>query len=394
VGWIGWALAVATTLIVIVTMIEGARRGALPEGPGAILQEVVWGAIGVLFAVLAALIISKEPRNAVGWVMLIPAVGNAASALAASRLAALPGAPASLDPWLWLITWFDGWSWVVLIFPLFHLLQVFPTGRVLSRRWRWLLGLELGMLVLFVGLVAFSRRLGPLEGQWTVANPIGFIPEEFWDRWFGLPWTIGLLIVTFGGIASMVLRYRRGSAVEREQIKWLVYACALFVVVYSGSAVWADAQVPLALQLLFPLSVALIPVAITVAILRYRLFDIDVIIRRTLVYAVLTGLLTAVYLGSVVVLQGVFRDEQRSSLSVAGSTLLITALFTPLRRRIQTVIDRRLFRRRYNAQRVIEQFGGAAQHQANLEKLSADLLAIIEETIQPRFGRLWLRESN
>jgi hypothetical protein len=354
----------------------------------------MWGSIGAVFAVLAALIISKEPRNAVGWVMMIPAVGNAVSILAGLRVDPMTSAPAEADPLLLLTLWFDDSSWVLLIFPIFHLLQVFPTGRVLSRRWRWLMGLELWMVVLFLGLVGFSRRLGPLDADWTVENPIGFISQDFWDRWFGTPWTIGLLVLTIGGVASMVLRYRRGQAGEKEQIKWLVYAFGLFAAVYSGLAVFeGEDQLPLAIGLLFPLSIALIPVAITVAILRYRLFDIDVIIRRTLVYTVLTGLLAAVYFGSVVLLQSLFRGEQTSSLSVAASTLLATALFTPLRRRIQNVIDRRLFRRRYNAQRVIERFGGAAQNQAHLEKLTADLLAVIEETIQPRFGGVWIRET-
>ena len=128
------------------------------------------------------------------------------------------------------------------------------------------------------------------------------------------------------------------------------------------------------------------------AVLRYRLFDIDLIIRRTLVYTLLTGLLGAVYLGSVVLLQSLFRGQANSSVSVAASTLLITALFTPLRRRIQTLIDRRLYRSKYHAQQVIERFGNAAQNEADLETLSEDLMEVIGATIQPRSGVLWIRE--
>lgn len=395
IAWLGWALATLTTVLVVYALIDAARNGTFVGDVAALLDNVVFGAIGVLFAVLGALIISKQPGNVIGWLLMTPALGNAISAVSTIYLASLQAPPTTLATGPFLVLWLGSSSWVFLIFPLFHLLQVFPTGKVLNRRWRWLMALELTMVSLFLGLVAISREMSHPDGTWTVKNPIGFIGQGFWDRWFNIPWTIGLLTVVVGGIASMIVRYRRAQATEREQIKWLVYAFGLFAAVYVSFAAFGsgDVEFPLVLNLLFPLSIALIPIAIAVAVLRYRLFDIDLIIRRTLLYALLTGLLVLVYLGSVVALQSLFRGVQDSSLSVAASTLLITALFNPLRRRIQTVIDRRLFRSRYNAQQVIERFGGAAQSQADLELLSADLLAVVEETIQPRFGRLWIRES-
>lgn len=391
VAWIAWALAFATTFVVIFDVIQGARSGAFVGSPAAILEQVIWNVIAAVFGLLAALIITKQPGNVVGWLLMTLPIGILIAAVGSLRLDSLESAPTTVDPGLFLAIWFNSWSWVLLIFPLFHLFQVFPTGRILTRRWRWLMGLELVMATLFIGLVTFSRRMEVLDGDWTIENPIGFISEDLFDRWFSVPWTIGLLILTVGGATSTIVRYRRSQGIERQQIKWLLYAFGLFAVVYSLTASFSDKNVPI-LQALFPVSVAAIPAAITVAVLRYRLFDIDLIIRRTLVYGVLTGLLALVYLGSVVALQSVFRGEQNSSVSVAGSTLLITALFTPLRRRIQTLIDRRLFRSKYNAQKVIERFGGAAQNQANLETLSADLMAVIQETIQPRFGGLWIRE--
>ncbi len=201
---------------------------------------------------------------------------------------------------------------------------------------------------------------------------------------------MGLLL---GGIVSIVLRYRRAQAIERQQLKMLLYNFALFAVVYALVGLSQDSEEPgIVLDVLFLLSILLIPVAITVAVLRYRLFDIDLIIRRTLVYALLTGLLGLVYLGSVVLLQSFFRGEGASSLTVAASTLLAAALFAPLRRWIQRVIDRRLFRSKYQAQQVIERFGGAAQNVSDLEALSADLMAIVDETIQPHSGFLWIRQ--
>ena len=392
--WIGWGLAIVTTVFVAYAAIDQIRTGGL-EDPAALIDNVAFGLIGSVFAVLGALIISKRPGNVIGWVLMTPPIGNAIAALSTIYIDSLGSPPTTLDPPLFLATWLGSTSWVFFIFPLFHLLQAFPTGRVINRRWRWLMGLEIFMLVFFLGAVAFSREIQSPDGEWSFANPIGFVGEDFFDRWFVVPWTVGLLILIIGGVVSMILRYRRAQATEREQIKWLLYAFALFAAVYVSFAIFGNQEVdlPLALNLLFPLSIALIPIAITVAVLRYRLFDIDLIIRRTLLYTVLTGLLVLVYLGSVVSLQSVFRGAQDSSLRVAASTLLITALFSPLRRRLQSVIDRRLFRSRYNARQVIERFGGAAQNQADLEILSDDLLAVIQETIQPRFGRLWIRDS-
>lgn len=219
------------------------------------------------------------------------------------------------------------------------------------------------MFILFVALVTFSAEIGPStdEVTWTVPNPIGFIPVTFWETSsFSTAWTFGLLTLVIGGGASTVTRFRRAQATERQQLKWLLCALVLFAAVYALTAVFADQSfnANFVLDVLFLLSIASIPVAMTLAVLRYRLFDIDLIIRKTLVYGLLTGLLTAGYFGSVVLLQSLFRGEGSSSLTVAASTLLITASFTPLRRWIQTLIDRRLFRSKYNAQLVIERFGG------------------------------------
>jgi hypothetical protein len=251
------------------------------------------------------------------------------------------------------------------------------------------------MFVTFAALSSVFAEMGSTEGTWTVANPIGFVTMDFWEGGFSFGWTIGLLILVLGGAASLIVRYRRAQVPERQQLKWLLFALMIFVVVYAAGAVLQEfGDTGVVAQIVFLLSVLLIPVAITLAVLRYRLFDIDLIVRKTLVYGLLTGLLGAVYFGSVVLLQTVFGTDENSSLSVAASTLLITASFTPLRRRIQTLIDRRLYRSKYNSQIVIERFGGAAQHQANLEALSADLMAVVAETIQPRSGVLWIRESS
>ena len=348
----------------------------------------------MVFSALAALIISNKPGNVIGWLFMIPGVAAAVVDPINLWLTSFETPPDAVGPGLWTAIWFENWSWLTFMFPIFHLLQVFPTGRVLTPRWRWLSYLEIGMLVTFVGLVTVSAEMGSTEGTWTVVNPIGLVPMEIWDRGFSLVWTAGLLVLVLGGAASMIARFRRAQGPERQQLKWLLYVLVIFVIVYAVSAVLHESGGPGVIgELAFLLSILAIPVTITVAVLRYRLFDIDLIIRRTLVYGLLTGLLALVYLGSVVLLQSLFRGEGNSSISVAASTLIITASFSPLRRRIQALIDRRLYRSKYQAQQVIERFGTAAQNEANLETLSDDLLAVIAATIHPRSGALWIREQ-
>jgi hypothetical protein len=307
-------------------------------------------------------------------------------------------APTTLNLGLWLQLWFDNWSWVLLIFPLFHLMLVFPSGRLRSSRWRWVVGLELVMVATMILLAAFQGEIGPLniEGAnaWTVPNPIGFLPGAFFEGTFQLVWTVGLVTMTVVSFAAVFVRFRRAGAVERLQLKWLLFAVTIFALVYGAggatagefsSGSWGD--------LLLGLSVLGIPVSIGIAVLRYRLFDIDLIIRRTLLYAVVTGLLIGVYALSVFVLQNLVGGVigEGSPLTVAFSTLLIAALFNPLRRRLQGGIDRRLYRSKYNAQQVIDDFVTAARDEADLDRLSTDLLAVIERTVRPSASALWLK---
>ena len=395
-AWIGWGLAAAVIVVSAFVVVAAVRSGEFAGEPSLIVPALIEVLIAPIFALLGALIISNQPRNIIGWLLAVPALGSVLVGLISLWTGSFETAPQAVSVWLLLALWLESWSWLLFIFPIFHLLQVFPTGRALTPRWRWLAYMELGMVVIFIALVTFSAELQASEGDntlWTVKNPIGFLPEAIWDGVFSSIWSLGLLILVFGGGASAVVRFRRAQATEKQQLKWLLYSLVMFTVVYAATVVVVESATVIPLfDVIFFVSIISIPVAMTLAVLRYRLFDIDVIIRKTLVYGLLTGLLTATYFGSVVVLQSVFRGEGSNSVTVAASTLLITASFSPLRRRIQSLIDRRLFRSKYNAQVVIERFGGAAQNQANLETLSADLMAVIEETIQPRSGVLWIRQ--
>jgi hypothetical protein len=239
--------------------------------------------------------------------------------------------------------------------------------------------------------------MGPLNEAWTVPNPIGFIPVE----WFaGAPmifWTIGLVAVLAGSVISLFVRYRKAQRVERQQIKWLLYAGALFTVVYSISAVLADSEVRFSgwWDLMFVLSILAMPAAMAIAILRYRLFEIDLIIRRTLVYGLLTVALALVYFGSVIVLQQAFRalTGQDSPLAIVISTLVIAALFSPLRRWVQDIIDQRFYRSKYDAQQALATFATTARDEVELEQLTKQLLNVVQETMQPEQVSVWLRSS-
>lgn len=390
--WSAWSVVsviVAIALVVVIAAATGST--AFLFGGDVPASELFWAPLPATFAVLGALIITQQSKNPIGWLLLVPAAGSSLSFLINFTVGFRAEAPRDPGFITFLAVWFENWSWVWVIFPILLFLQVFPTGSVLSWRWRPLLWLMVAMVTAVIFLVTFSTQIGPTSAEWLIDNPIGFLPLDFFDRYFDVPWTIGLFALTVGGALSTIVRYRRAKPGERQQMKWLLWALLFFALIYATAAVFNESMTGTWIDALFSLSIVSIPVAITIAITRNRLFDIDLIIRRTVVYAFLTGILTAVYLGSIFVSQNLFQLEERASWQVAASTLLVTALFSPLRKRIQAVIDRRLFRRRYDAQLVVERFAGSAQNQSDLALLSADLVSVVHQTIQPSLAHLWIR---
>ncbi len=364
-----------------------------------LVEALGWGmAIPIVFAVLGALIVARQGGNRVGWLMMIIAlVSGIPDFILVGRLSA---PPETLSLGLWLLLWFDGWSWIPLIFPIFLIPLHFPTGRPPSRRWNWVIWLAGGMWLFFVVLGSFSDTLVPTSGgDWSLPNPIGFIPIEVWNGPLMIIWGIGLLTMVSASVVSLFMRYRRAQTAEREQIKWLLFAGAFFVIVYGLTFFLSSAEEPVLdnglTNLLFVLSILAFPAAITIAVFRYRLYDIDVVIRKTLLYSALTALLALVYFGSVILLQGLFSrlaGVQQSTLAVVISTLVIAALFTPLRRRIQDWIDRRFYRKKYDAQQVLAQFAQTARDETDLDALLTELVRVVDETLQPEHVSVWLRD--
>ena len=358
-----------------------------------LVQIFGWGwALPILFSVLAALIISRQPGNRVGWLLMLPAL-----VMATPPVYLLATPPVTLTPGMWLLLWFDNWSWVLAIFPIFLLPLHFPTGRPPSSKWNWVNWLAISMWLFFMVLIAFDETIGPLDYQWKLPNPIGFISNDTIEGPFLVVWGIGLVIVVAASVISLFVRYRRAQAVERQQIKWLLYVGAFFVVFYAVTYfVSAGNEVGFAsgwMDLLLLLSILAFPVAIAIAILRYRLFEIDIIIRKTLVYGVLTALLAGIYFGTVVISQSLIAtiSGQGSAVAIVISTLAIAALFNPLRRRVQGWIDRRFYRGKYDTAFTLNKFAQTARDEVDLDRLAAELMRVVEGTMQPESAGLWLR---
>ena len=396
--WVLAALALAVTVFGIWYDLRYTLGGGAPLF---VVGAIAWALLPAVFVLIGALIVSRQPGNIIGLLLMIPGLVILAAGVSDVVFGSLAEGPPAQDmtPGLWIRLWFDNWSWVLLIFPILHLMLVFPTGKLLSTRWRWLLGLETAMVLFMMFSAAFGDVIGPLdiaeEDAWVIPNPIGFLPEAFFEGSFSTFWGAGLIGLTAFGLLAMVLRFIRATRVERQQIKWLLFAVTIFAVIYGIAGVIGDEGLePGSLgDLLFVISVMGIPAAIAIAVLRFHLYDLDRIIRRTLLYAVLTGLLIGIFAFSVFVIQGVIGDVvgEDSALGVAVSTLLIAALFNPLRRRLQELIDRRLYRSKYDSQRVIDEFVATARNEPDMGLLSTDLLEVVDQAVQPSVQGLWIK---
>jgi cytochrome b subunit of formate dehydrogenase len=281
------------------------------------------------------------------------------------------------------------------------LLLLFPDGHLPGRRWRWIAWASAAAIA--AALVYLIFRPGSLAdaGYPGVQNPLGIdaLRPVLAAGWAAILLVIAMMVAS---AASLVVRYRRARGPERQQVKWLAAAAAGVAAVYAvvvpiGAYVDPSSQdTPTwlsAAQSISLLSFALIPVAIVFAVLRYRLYEIDVIIRRTLVYAVLIAVLAAVYLGGVALTGGLLRTVTGGSgaIGVTVSTLIVAAAFQPLRARIQRAVDRRFYRGRYDAARTLESFSGRLREHIEIETVSGEVLDVVHRTLQPAHVSLWLR---
>jgi hypothetical protein len=343
------------------------------------------------FATVGALIASMRPRNAIGWLFLGVAV-LWASGTFASDYAIHVYSRGDESAWATAGAWYGEWFWL----PAISLVGVFnsflfPTGRLPTRRWLPVFVVAVSAIAGFTILAALDPDLEPSE-EVKVSNPLGVSSlGDVEEGVFGGILGISLSLLALIAMVSLVVRFRRSRGEERQQIKWFAYAGVLlvlgwFVLIAVEEAVGIGDSG-------FAVLMSLPPIAAGIAVFRYRLYDIDVVINRTLVYGSVTALLAGSYLGLVLLLQLAFSPlTEGNGVAVALSTLAVAGLFRPARNRVQALVDRRFYRRRYDAQRTLEGFAARLRDEVDLDALRAELTGVVAETMQPAHVSLWLRE--
>lgn len=408
VAWGLWGIAVAAggvAALALALLNRGARIGGDPWGfPGSSLV------FALTFTNVGLLVALRQPRNPIGWTLLacgvISAIQELATQYATYGLVTAPGslpAPAVAG---WLLSW-------IFVIPVgltaVAVPLLFPDGRLSSRGDVVVLALLVPAALALIAGFAFIQ--GPLENMPAAVNPFGIVTRETAGRAVGAGF-IAILLVTALAVRSQVRRFRSSAGVERQQVKWFAYAAALLGVALLGQTVFA---VPVAisgadttayaistplwmvaklLEFVLIAALAFIPVSVGIAITRFGLYEIDVLIKRTLVYGVLSALLAVTYVSLVVLLQAILRPlTGGSEIAVAASTLGTVAVVQPFRRRVQEAVDRRFFRSRYDAARTLDAFSSRLRDEVDLDALRGDLLAVLGDTVRPSHAALWLRQS-
>jgi peptidoglycan/LPS O-acetylase OafA/YrhL len=367
-SWLAWALLGLTVVLLASSVALGLLRGQTWN------EKFAFIPVSAPFAVVGALVAART-GNRLGWLFLAVAAVSAFTVLAAAY--AGPAPTGNLPGAAW-VAWTFG---VVLgpVGPMFWLIPLlFPDGRPPSPRWRpvvWVAVLSgLGAsLCAALSDVQFSNDFPNLRDPVTVVAPLGTA--------YNLSLEAGLLVL-LAGVISMIVRFRRSGTEQRLQLKWILYATAVAAVVVFVASDLSNNPLP-AFEITFPL----IPAAVGVAILRYRLYDIDRIISRTLAYAIVTGLLVGLYAGLVLLATQVLRFH--STVAVAAATLAAAALFSPLRRRVQRVVDRRFNRVRYDADQMIAAFAARLRDAVDLDAVRSDLLAVVNTAVEPAHISVW-----
>jgi hypothetical protein len=395
-AWLAWSLAGLSVAMFLASVVLYVLARSSQEGPstsGALSELLIYVPF-LAFPMVGALITSRHPRNPVGWICLAIGLFWMETFLEDS----IPGSgpyPVTTDALTQSL-------WIPPVGLLgIYLILLFPDGKLPSRRWRplaWFSG-----VVMVLASLGITFGPGPLEGHPGVRNPLA-LEVTPWVATAGIVILLLLPLCMLASALSLVLRYRRSWGEEREQIKWIAFAASVVGLLYlitmvsslTYSGPWGAAGTPLWLGLLQQASLVsftAVPIAVGFAVLKYRLYDIDILINRALVYGSLTVTLVALYFGGIVVLQRIFvtLTGQQSTLAVVASTLLIAALFTPLRRRIQSFIDRRFYRSKYDARKTLEAFSAKLRDETDLEALNNDLVSVVRETMQPAHVSVWLR---
>lgn len=394
-----WALSMA--LVVVSFLVRTWNMPGVVEALGTsgwdLVIEIVWWSVLIpaaapVYATVGLLIATRKPRNPIGWLALGLSILISLQDLAwqYSRRANL------VDPGQWpggeIVAWLAGWFSLLLLPPLPFTLMLlyYPAGKLASPRWRWISRLAIFSIVASTAITIIQPSL--MDGMPAYA-----------DSWKLMPLTtlrvlqLGAQISIVAAALSVVARYRQATGIERQQVKWLAYVSVIVGVsfaggliawmfedgFYTGSAIFTFAILGMAVG---------IPITMGIAILKQRLYEIDVIINRTLVYGALTAVLAAVYVSIVFCFQRVLHHVigPQSSLAIVTSTIAIVALFAPLRNRIQNLIDRRFYRSKYDAEKTLAAFSKRLRSEVDLDRLTAGLMAVVDEAVHPSHVSLWM----
>ena len=417
-SWLAWCLWLLGVALISFGLLFYLLTSPIPTTDTPPALTAFFRVLSLAFPTVGALVASRRPENPIGWIFcgtgLLTGVQAFASGYADYTLFGHPGSLPGGE----LMAWISSWIGVPVV-PLAGALLVllFPNGKLLSRNWRtvvWMAACGSAMLTLWAALGP-----GPLSFQPTFDNPLGLggaigklgpsesaplFDQPSFAKPAGTEITVGGVVEILGrvgifvvlvswlfAVAAMITRMDQARGAERQQLKWFVYGVSLLVVGFLAAFLGFGLH-----SVAWFVGIAafnFLPIAAGIAILRYRLYDIDVIINRTLVYGALTAALALVYVGSIVVLQGLFRalTGETSQLAVVASTLAIAALFVPLRRRVQAFIDRRFYRRKYDVAKTLQAFNAKLRGDVDLDSVTDDLVEVVKETMQPAHVSLWLR---
>jgi hypothetical protein len=393
-SWLAWSLCTLSLVLTALSLLFLALYRSDPDVY--IFEHWLDGTLFALsFSIVGAVISSRRlDDNLIGWLFctagLVFAVVHFAAEYAIYTLLAAPGSLPAGEAAAWIFSWLQIPQLGLVAF----LFLLFPTGGLPGRRWRWFAWLT--ALVSVVGAVILAVSPGPITLIAPIENPLG--AEGLANDYVFVFRLVELVIdsLIFVAVISLFIRLHRARDVERQQIKWFAYAVMILIsggiLTYPVSAAIDSVWLKWIGFVPFVVGLLAIPISMGIAILRYRLYNIDLIIHRTLIYTVLTAMLAIVYFGSVTALQYLFSllTGQGNTPAIIISTLVIAALFTPLRRRIQGFIDRRFYRRKYDAKKTLEAFSNTLREETDLERISKDLAEVVDETMQPSYVSLWL----
>jgi hypothetical protein len=387
-AWSLWALCLALTALSLLLSALNLSH------PGTHVYDYwLTNTTVVIDVTVGALVASRRPENPVGWLVCLYSLAISMSYFSSEyAIYALLAQPHSL-PAGEVLVWISSWMLSVTVGVQVFSLLLFPTGRLPSWRWRWVAWLTVA--VTLIGMISSAFSSGPLDGLGPIRNPLGM---EGFSGVYDVVRSIMFPLLFLAVASSLLARLHRAVGVERQQLKWLAYAAATLpvgiILIIIPGAIDTPPWFEWAGVAFFVAAGAGIPISMGIAILRYRLYDIDVVINRTLVYGSLTAMLALVYFGGVTATQAIFEtltgQEQQSQLAIVASTLVIAALFNPLRRRIQGFIDRRFYRRKYDAAKILEAFSAKLRDETDLDALNDELVGVVRETMQPAHVSVWL----